>query len=950
MHIKKLYIKDFGIYSNASIDNISPGIVVLGGKNRAGKSTLMKFLRYFPYGFSKSLDIPDCRIEYEGEVQMLEGNEEYNIRVKGFSDPLITAYSSKKSYKKNLYGKIDSLTYREIFTISLDELQKVDKKNEKIQSLLLGAGLKEIIKIPKLIAEMKKEGGKIGGKNGNPKIKLFKQDYISISEGLNIKEKALHQLDEFKEFKDRLKAVEQKIHTVENVKDSIEDKIFILDILKNNYEIYRELNNIDVNLGSEEHRYVYENFIHKHLSLEVLNNIKDEYVKIQSEYNRLKINFSQNLQDSGKIEEDFDLYGDKLKEMELSISGLKEKIKNYNFSFNEYRNSKREINRDIIDINKHWIDNFAYILKVDTEEIHFGHLCENIDELKRCKDKIELLNSRIEELSNRKKLITEENSKPAFVIINNYFVICALISLFFIFLGLFIYSFNKILGIIASLIGGALCHSIFNSIYFNSKKNREKSIDGDRKNIHQELEKNKELLKKINVRKNELSHILDEYKDKLGIEDKNIPLDSIKDYFRIIRDIKKRVIDLGYTLENIKKLKEEIFLKLNNMLNIIFIFEGDLKDSIKLSRESVGSHIISSSEYIFESVKKLNNIRNNYTDFKNIKIMKSAMEEDILKKFQLDISEKNSTDFLNEINKNIENFNIYYDYKINLERYENLKRQLIHSLKLEKVKKILLKSLKNTDGSDIFAAFKKYIENYISREEIDREISDYNQKFKNEMLKLENLKDERLNIKEFMKKLYSSEDIYKAQKKIDSGRRALKVKAEEYAIYNAAAFILEKVQKTFIDNAKDTILGSASDILSNITQGEIVSVLPPDDLTEYDFKTCNEDGKLNETTDILSRGTKEQLFLSVRLSRIKEIKENLPVIIDDSLVNFDNNHLKNVIGVLKKLSEENQIFILTCHSELVKLIYEEDRNAQFFKIDQGSFSEVEGNVLSDYLG
>lgn len=951
MHIKKLYIKDFGIYSNESIDNISPGIVVFGGKNRAGKSTMMKFLRYFPYGFCKSLDLPGCRMEYEGEAQMLEGSEEYNIRVKGFADPLMTAHNGQKLYNKNLYGEVDSFTYKEIFTISLDELQKLDKKNEKIQSLLLGAGLKDIIKIPKLIADMKKEAEKIGGKNGNPKIKQFKSDYLSIVEGLNIKEKALRQLDEYKECKDKLKYIEDKIHRGENIKGNIEDNILILDILKNNYEIYREMDHIIVELEMKENKEIYEDFVHKNLSLEILNTIKNEYNKIDAEYSRAKISFLKDSRDYNKQEKVFDLYGDKINEMELCISGLKEKIKNYNSSFNQYKNSKREVNRDIIDINKHWIDNFEYILKVDTEEISFGYLCENVDEVKKLTEKIEVLNLKIKDLTNRKKLITEDKSGMKFNIINNSFITYALISLFFILLGVLIYNFNRNLGIIASLAGivGALCHSFFNNSHFDSTKDIRKSIDRDIKNIELEFNESKKMLETLNSRKNELCNMLEGYKEKLCIEDRNIPLDSIKDYFRIIRDIKKRVIDLGYTLENIKQLKKEISLKLSSMLNFIVIFQDIFKETMKFSKENIERDIINNSAYIFEAINRLNSIRDSYIDFKNIKSVKFSMEQGLLKKFQMDISQKEDINFLKEIDKNIEHFNIYNSYKINLERYMNLKKQLIHSLKLDRIKKILLNTAKNIDDSDIFTAFKEIIENYVNIEEIDRQLEEYNHKLKTEIIELESLKDERLNVKEYMKKLYTSEEIYTAQKKIDSGRRELKIKAEEYAVYNAAAFILENLQKTFIDNAKDTILGSAGDILSSITDGKILSVLPVDDLTEYDFKTYSNDGKLSESTDLLSRGTKEQLFLSVRLSRIKEIKEKLPLIIDDSLVNFDYDHLKNVIKILKKISEENQIFILTCHSELTKLIYEEDKNAQFFKIEEGRFSEVEGKILSDYL-
>ncbi|AGK98139.1 ATP-binding protein [Clostridium pasteurianum] len=945
MHIEKLYIKDFGIYSNANLENISPGIVVLGGKNRAGKSTLLKLLRYFPYGFSKSLNLPDCRVEYEMEAQLTHNNEEYNARVKGFADPLVTTVHKERLYK-NLYGKIDSFTYKEIFTISLDELQNTDKRNEKMQALLLGAGLKDIIKIPKLIVEIKKEAEKIGGKNGNPKTKLFKTNYLTISEGLDIKEKAMLQVDEFKACRDRIKTIVEKIKKEENVKIDIEDNIFILEILKNNYEIYSQMDSIAAQLEIRENRLIYNSFKDKDLSLEALNNIKAEYLQIDEDYNKSKIKFFQNVDDCHKQEKDFDLYGSNIRNMQLTISGLEEKIKNYNLACLECKNTRGEINKDIVDINQHWKDNFAYILKMNTEEISFVELCENIDKLKKVKADIEAVNLKIKELQQEKNIISPSKVKVQTIKINSSFAMYSLVSLAFIILGIVIYRFSKSLGVITSLAGiaGALYYSFLNNRYSAAEKVSMRDAEIKLKAIDNEIYRKSEALESLHRSKSQLDYIIEEYKVKLSI-DRQVPLDSIKDYFRLVRDIKKRVMDLEYNLGNIETMEKDIYFKLNKMLEAIVVFQ----DIVDLPKENIEEDILSNSEYIFEAVKKLSTSMKFYEDFKAINNVKCEIEDRIIKKFKLGGAQYRDIDLLKEIDKNIDYFNSYNKYREDRERYVNLKHQLLHSLKLDRVKKLLDDTNDNISDTDIFNTFRELIKNYANIEEIDRQIDELNYKLKGNIKELEALRDEKLNIKDKIKKLYNSEDIFIAQKKIESGRRELKSKAEEYAVYNAAVFMLDKIQKSFIDNAKGTILGSAGDILSRITEGEFVSVLPAEELTKYDFKTYNQDGSLNESSDILSRGTKEQLFLSVRLSRIKDIKDKLPVVIDDSLVNFDYRHLKNVIKVLKELSKENQIFVLTCHSELVKLIDEEDENSQFFKIEKGNFSEIKGGELSDYL-
>ena len=58
MYMKKIYISDFGVIRNQSLDDILNGIVVVGGLNRAGKSTFMELLRHIAWGFPKNLSIP----------------------------------------------------------------------------------------------------------------------------------------------------------------------------------------------------------------------------------------------------------------------------------------------------------------------------------------------------------------------------------------------------------------------------------------------------------------------------------------------------------------------------------------------------------------------------------------------------------------------------------------------------------------------------------------------------------------------------------------------------------------------------------------------------------------------------------------------------------------------------------------------------------------------------
>ena len=46
MKIRRLHIGDFGIIRNQTLDDLGQGLVVIGGPNRAGKTSFMQVLRY----------------------------------------------------------------------------------------------------------------------------------------------------------------------------------------------------------------------------------------------------------------------------------------------------------------------------------------------------------------------------------------------------------------------------------------------------------------------------------------------------------------------------------------------------------------------------------------------------------------------------------------------------------------------------------------------------------------------------------------------------------------------------------------------------------------------------------------------------------------------------------------------------------------------------------------
>ena len=61
-----------------------------------------------------------------------------------------------------------------------------------------------------------------------------------------------------------------------------------------------------------------------------------------------------------------------------------------------------------------------------------------------------------------------------------------------------------------------------------------------------------------------------------------------------------------------------------------------------------------------------------------------------------------------------------------------------------------------------------------------------------------------------------------------------------------------------------------------------------------------------------SDGTVDQLYLALRLAVAEELTPGAPLILDDALVRFDDDRLKEAMEVLKEAAENKQVILFTC--------------------------------------
>ena len=90
MKITQLDIRDFGVFQGEKLENLGSGIIVVGGANRSGKTSLMQILRNIPFGFSKGSKLPPPKFQYDVRCDLsLDDGQEVNVLLNGFSNPEI---------------------------------------------------------------------------------------------------------------------------------------------------------------------------------------------------------------------------------------------------------------------------------------------------------------------------------------------------------------------------------------------------------------------------------------------------------------------------------------------------------------------------------------------------------------------------------------------------------------------------------------------------------------------------------------------------------------------------------------------------------------------------------------------------------------------------------------------------------------------------------------------
>lgn len=328
---------------------------------------------------------------------------------------------------------------------------------------------------------------------------------------------------------------------------------------------------------------------------------------------------------------------------------------------------------------------------------------------------------------------------------------------------------------------------------------------------------------------------------------------------------------------NFNKINE---LKINNKIYVILIFIFAILDIlsfilIKNTRLSLILLIPIIGIILYYFIKKNNIKKENKKIIEKINKINYELNEKInYLENEIKLLEKNNEEPIKEIEK----INQKINTEINMEK-QKIKNKYIYKINNDELN-ILFNCIDFNEVID-------NIQNLIRQKELNLNTLQLNKK--NIINNLENL----VNIEELLEIEKQNYDELKDKNDKINTARILLSEAYEKMKNNVTPKFTSNLSKNImqISNGKykKVTVNDEEGIIVELPNGEYVSA------------------------EKLSGGTIEQLYLSLRLSMVKEISnENMPIILDEAFAYYDDERLENTLKFLIDNFNENQIILFTC--------------------------------------
>ncbi len=174
-----------------------------------------------------------------------------------------------------------------------------------------------------------------------------------------------------------------------------------------------------------------------------------------------------------------------------------------------------------------------------------------------------------------------------------------------------------------------------------------------------------------------------------------------------------------------------------------------------------------------------------------------------------------------------------------------------------------------------------------------------------------------------MKTLAADRRIAEVKLELACLEKQLQACSTHWQTLAATTGMLEKVCEVYETERQPETLREASSFLRQLTEDKYVRVWTP--LGKNALRIDNQQGQ-SLPLEVLSRGTREAVFIALRLSLAAAYARRgvmIPLVLDDVLVNFDTHRARCAAKVLRDFADlGHQVIMFTCHEHIMRMFHD----------------------------
>ena len=881
MQLREIHIDGFGIFCDKHVTGISSGASVLYGPNEFGKSTLLEFVRRILFGFRGVNPYPALAGgAYGGRLvcELADGKIITISRKDGRSGGPVKIFADSgeilesEEFNRKL-GLISQKFYNNIYAIGLDELQTIKTlEEEEIKSHIYGAGLglgntslKEINDtLSKQADAIFKPGGSV-------------QEMAVLYREIRDQEKAL------REAKQRLSEYDELVRKDKELQIAIESldvKITQMESEQRLLQAQDKLFPTCIALQEKEGKLteIQETPVFPEDALTRLE-------RLETAASNLEKQMARDIDDLKQLEHKRDslIFDEAIISKEAAIVSLQKKTDQYKSASKDIkavetqRTTLAESIRTKVDrLGERWtvekVQGFNISL---SQEDRIREAKEGIGNARRA---VESIRSKLEVHRDTKAARSVQSVRiPGIIKIAGFAVLA--------------------LGILGIAIGIAISQtslSVFGAILLIlglvvilGTRNEGANLGSD--------PVEKKYTADLSDAESACAKTLDQWQsflEQLGL-DKSLTSDGVLDVVRTIREIQAdllKVKELDSRIESMQDSIGEVDTLLKQVISSLSYvkFGDDTIANIEILNQQLTSakEIKSKRENLQDQI---NDLTGKVKD--NEKSLTRAGED--LRQFVSGFDAQNETDFRIK-------HDMFQERKKLKKEIDDARTFIRSTIGTGQEYDSFMTSISSTNPAAIASALEA---NEVTLTDLKAQRDQMNQ----------TIGELRTRIKDLF-----SKDPVAEQIELETKKQQLRDSSMRWLKSQIALFALEKAISKYENTRQPEVIKSAAEIFARITDHAYEKIIKPAEIipgkpTELSIE---DSAARRKTIGELSRGTKEQLYLAMRLGLIKvyETKsEPMPIVIDDILTNFDDTRGLDAIKALIEFSNTRQLIILTCH-------------------------------------